>query len=719
MKKTRKKRKSKKTKPKSRKISFLQKSGQFLKKWLYRGFSVLFVFLLAYIVYLDFQVRDKFEVHRWSLPASIYAQPTELYQGKAVSIAVLTEQLNRMGYRSVTHVDAAGQYEKRGNRLFLYSKGFVFWDGIEDSQHVVITIINENIKSIVDEDINQPVSIIRLEPEKIGQFHPNKYEDRLLLSYKDIPDKFISALVSVEDRKFFDHHGLDFLALGRAMIANIKAGKVVQGGSTLTQQLAKNFFLSRTRSYLRKFKEVIISSLIELHYDKQSILEAYCNQVFLGQEGVKSLHGFGLASQYYFSKNLKNLSTAEMALLIGMVKGASYYHPQRHPQRALKRRNIVLKQMFDQSVISETDFNVAKKTKLKIRRSKSIQRDRYSAFIRLVKDQLKQDYDDESLKTDGLKIFTTLDVDVQKMAELQVLKSMKKIERQHRLIKNKLQTAMVVVKPQEGEIVALLGSRYQNDSGFNRALNAHRPIGSLIKPAVYLTALLPAEGYTLTSMIKDETVAIELADGEIWRPKNYDRRSHGQVSFISALVHSYNLATVSLGMDLGLNKVVNSIRKLGFDKPIQLFPSLLLGSIQMSPLNVAQIYQPVASNGYYTKLRAIRSVLNSNNEALQRYPIEVVRRFPAESIAMLTQALQQVIQVGTAKSLKKYFVSTAGFAGKTGTTNDKRDSWFAGFKGNLLGVTWVGYDDNKPTKLSGATGALPVWASVMSTLIQE
>jgi len=669
------------------------------------------VVLSLYVVYLDHIVREKLAGNRWTLPARVYSQPIELYQGVKLSASQLEKALVRIGYHASKKVRQAGQYRRYKNTLHLYTQGFNFWDGDEPSLPVTIRIKGGYVDRMIHTQNKTDIDLLRLEPEEIGQIHPAQYEDRILIAYQKIPQKFLSTLVAVEDRKFYRHWGVDVWALGRAFIANFKAGRVVQGGSTLTQQLAKNFFLTRERTLWRKFNEVIIALLIEVHIEKPAILEAYSNQVFLGQSGAKAIHGFQLASQYYFAKSLQQLSNAEIAMLVGMVKGPSHYHPIKHPKRARERRRIVLKQMRDQQVISSTEMKRALTQRLPKKAGQRLAQSRYPAFLSLVKQQLTRDYDETDLKTTGLKIFTTLKPNVQQAAENALVSELKQLERQYRLKRGKLQGAVIVVSPQEGEVLAVVGDRKTRYQGFNRALHAYRPIGSLIKPAVYLTAL--QKDYTLTTSINDSAVTLKTHDGTLWKPKNYDSKTHGATPLYQALAKSYNLATVHLGMDVGLESVILTLRRLGYEKPISPLPSLLLGTTEMSPYEVAQMYQTYASGGYYAPLRAIRSVLDAHNEPLNRYPLTVDERLDSASVILVNHAMRGVIELGSGRGLRKWLPEEVVIAGKTGTTNDTKDSWFAGFGSDKVGVVWVGYDNNRPTKLTGSKGAMRVWGKMM------
>ncbi|HEB77633.1 MAG TPA: penicillin-binding protein 1B, partial [Methylothermaceae bacterium] len=516
---------------------------------------------------------------------------------------------------------------------------------------------------------------------------------------------------------FYHHFGLSPKAIARALWADIKAGHIVQGGSTLTQQLVKNFFLTPERSLVRKINEAFMALILEARYDKEEILEAYLNEIYLGQDGARAIHGFGLASEYYFSRSLNELQIHHIALLVGLVRGPIYYNPRRHPQRALKRRNLVLDILHRQDVIDDKTWRRAKRQPLDVTPYFHRPSARYPAFLELVRRQLSLEYPEEDLTTEGLKIFTTLDIQVQDTLERTVARVLPRLEKGYRI--SKLETAAVVTRRSSGEIVALVGGRDPRQAGLNRALDSVRPVGSLIKPAVYLTALMQPERYTLITPIPDTPVKIRNHDGSYWKPHNYDRKSHGKVPLYQALVHSYNLATVHLGMQVGLAHVARTVRQLGVSRPLKLYPSMLLGAAEMTVLEVTQMYQTLANQGFAMPLRAIQAVLANDGTPLQRYPLSLRQTIDGGPVYLLNTILLEVMNSGTGRSAYRILPAKMRVAGKTGTTNDLRDSWFAGFSGDYVAVTWIGRDDNRPTRLSGSRGALQIWARLFSQIAHE
>ncbi len=487
----------------------------------------------------------------------------------------------------------------------------------------------------------------------------------------------------------------------------------MQGGSTLTQQLVKNYFLTDEQTFGRKATEAVMAMRIEAHYSKEDILVAYLNEVYLGQDGARAIHGFGLGSEYYFAKPLDELEPAELALLIGLVKGPSLYDPRKHADRALARRNLVLKELAEAHLIDAQTAKRALASPLGLRPPGGSY---VPAYIDLVRRHLKRDYAEADLAAAGLSVYTSLDLHAQAAAERALTQNLQRLDARARGRTNEhLEGAVIVVEPNSGDVVAVVGGRDVDASGFNRALDARRPIGSLVKPAVYLTALESGR-YTAASLIEDAPIELKLPDGSVWAPQNFERQVYGQVPLARALAESMNLATVRLGLDLGLPKVAATLEQLGLESPPTLNPSLLLGTVEMSPLEVVQVYTTLADGGFRTRLRAVRAVLDEQGRPLKSFKVQVEAVAPPAAVYELDRMLMLVPTHGTARDAAARLPRGLVIAGKTGTSSDTRDSWFAGFTGSYLSVVWVGYDDNRETGLTGAAGALPVWADTMASL---
>ncbi len=668
------------------------------------------LFLGFYSVYLNSIIKDKFDGRRWSIPAKVYARTLEVYPGLNISLQQFTRELKLAAYRHDKQASTQGSFSIKGRRLDLVSRQFTFPDGIEPSRRLRIEFNKNSIVSIVDRQ-QKNLSLVRLDPAQIGSIHPKLHADRLLIKEEDIPQRLKDTLLAVEDREFYQHYGLAPKGIARAIIANIKAGKKVQGGSTLTQQLVKNLFLTRERTWTRKINEAIMSLLLEYHYSKKDILAAYINEVYLGQDGQRAIHGFALASEYYFKRPLQQLTQSQIALMVGLVKGPSYYNPIRNKERSIKRRNIVLQILLNQKVISQALYNKSIASSLGLTRGKLGIQTPFPAFLDSVKNQLKENYNQSDLTEKGLKIFTTLDPKVQWAAEEALAKQIKGMNKKKAKY---LQGAIVVSRRDSAEVLAIVGGKNSKTGDFNRAINAHRPIGSLIKPAVYLTAF--KQNYSLSSLLDDSSFSTESNNSTPWKPQNFDRKEHGLVPLHRALAKSYNLSTARLGMDLGVGNVLNTVRDLGVKTNAFPYPAVLLGSLTLTPIQVLQMYQTLADQGFYSPLHTIASVQDEQNKSLQEYTVRVERRID-EGLAYLINAnLQEVISTGTGKGLSHYLPNHYTLAGKTGTTNDLRDSWFAGFGNNLVAVVWLGRDDNLSAGLTGSSGALKVWGKMMKQL---
>jgi len=671
-------------------------------------------FLMSYLGYLDYNVRQQFEGKRWSIPAHVYASPVELYAGYKISAAKFEELLQTLHYRKDARLSADGTYFKNGSQISVKTRDFTFWDQRQPSTFMRVDFTDTGIAAITDLKQAQDIAIIRMDPVQIGNFYPTIKEDRVLIKLDEVPDTLIKGLLASEDRDFFQHFGISPRGVARAIWTNIVAGRMAQGGSTITQQLVKNFYLSSERSLSRKLKEALMALILEYRYGKNEILEAYLNEIYLGQDGANGVHGFGLASEFYFGNTLKDLPLEQVVSLVALVRGPSEYDPRRYPTRAVQRRNLILDEMAAEGYITTDQATHAKARPLSVIPRVHRASNRYPGFLELVRRQLKEEYREQDFTSEGLKIFTTLDTQIQETLDKTVAIKLNQLEKLPNA--NNLESAVVVTRRDNGEIAALLSSRGNAASGFNRALDAVRPIGSLIKPVVYLTALEYPQKYTITTRVSDSAITIRGENGTDWMPKNYDHREHGNVPLHTALAKSYNLATVRVGMDVGIARTAKTLKNMGVTKPVDLFPSLLLGATSLTPMEVTQIYQTLAGDGFSTPIKAIRAVIASDGQHLQSYPFIVKQAVDPGATYIVNTMLQEVMHEGTGHAAYEAFPKDYGLVGKTGTTNDAKDSWFAGYTGDYLAVVWVGRDDNKPIGLTGATGALPVWVSLMQQI---
>ena len=669
---------------------------------------------ISYLGYLDYNVRNQFEGKRWAIPARVYASPVELYAGYALPPEKFEALLKMLHYRQDAELSVEGTYFKEGSQISVKTRDFAFWDQHQPSMQMSLSFTDMGIESITDITKSEEVAIIRMDPVQIGSFYPTIKEDRVLIKLEEAPDSLIKGLLASEDRDFYQHLGVSLKGIARAMWTNVRAGGMVQGGSTITQQLVKNFYLTNERRLSRKVKEALMALILEYRYSKNEILEAYLNEIYLGQNGSSAVHGFGLASEFYFGSTLKDLPLEQVASLVALVRGPSEYDPRRFPDRALQRRNLVLEQMAAEGYISKEQATQAIAKPLSVIPRMQRSSNRYPGFLDLVKRQLRQDYREEDLTSQGLRIFTTLDTQVQDVLEKTVETKLKQLEKSAHV--NDLETAVVVTRRDSGEVTALTSGRENMAGGFNRALDAVRPIGSLIKPAIYLTALEYPDKYTITKRVSDSTIVVKGQNGTDWIPKNYDHKEHGSVALHTALAKSYNLATVRIGMDVGVARTAKTLKNMGVTRPLDLFPSLLLGAAALTPIEVTQMYQTLAGDGFSTPIKSIRAVVDTDGKQLQSYPFTVRQAVDPAATYIVNTILQEVMHEGTGKAAYSSFPKEYGLVGKTGTTNDAKDSWFAGYTGDYLSVVWVGRDDNKPIGLTGATGALPLWVALMQQI---
>ncbi len=682
------------------------------KKFFILGLLVCAGLFFGYFKKFDRQVQAQFQGRLWELPARVYARPLEVYPSMQLVPELFEKELVLMGYRKrydSTELDTPGTYARMGNSFDLFLRAFDFGDETLPLRRTRVRIKENRVIQVKNIKTGRDREMDRLDPVLVGRFYPASMEDRVLVNLDHTPPLLGKSIIAVEDRNFYTHYGIDPKAIFRAMLVNIKNRRLSQGASTLTQQLAKNFFLTREKTLIRKINETFMAAALELHFSKDEILEAYMNEVYLGQDGKRSIHGFGLAADFYFGKSPANLAPHEIALLVGMLKGPSSYNPRTYPDRARQRRDLVLELMADQGLISSSQLKQGLTAPLGVIQKPAQGHSPFPFYLDLVKRQLLKEYRENDLRTMGLKIFTALDPQIQLAAEQAVSDFLKNKDRH-------LEAGLVFSATATNEIHALVGGRDFRYRGFNRALDARRPIGSLVKPAVYLTALAQPDAYTMVSRVSDGPVKIKNPDGTFWQPENFDKKSHGQVGLFQALVHSYNTATVRLGLDLGLDNIANTLEKLGAKPETPILPSILLGSMDLSPIQVAQIYHTLASGGFYTPARAIRTIYTLEGETLQRYDLTIEQRMDPGAVFLTNKMLQGVVSRGTGKSLNQWLPPEYSIAGKTGTTNDLRDSWFAGFSGNHLAVVWIGRDDNRSTGLTGSSGALQVFGRLMSKI---
>ena len=687
-----------------------------LVTWALAGAGLGLGFLIPYTLYLNHEVGERFGQLRWQIPTRVYARPLEVAPGTALDAATLKTELDAASYRE-DGGERPGTYARDGGRFTIASRGFNDVDGVVQPRRIEVAVAGGRVASVRDLTSKKALRSARLDPARIATLYGQKQEERRLVRIEEVPELLVTGLQAVEDRDFNHHFGIDLSGMARAAFKNVAAGRAKQGASTLTQQLARSGLLGigQEQTLTRKGKEIIYALLIEARYDKRTILEAYFNQVYLGQRGSQAIHGVAAASEFWFGRDLRDLNTEQIALLIGIVRGPSYYDPRRNPERALGRRNFVLGEMLETGLIKQEEHDRAVKAPLEITQNPgNIAANRFPAYVDLIRRQLARDYPADALAGAGLSVMSGMSPAAQAQAEGAVARTLKGLDNKRR---PPLQAGLVVTDVHNGEVVAVVGSREFTQPGFNRAVEAQRPVGSLLKPFVYLLALARPSEFNLATWVDDSPVTVKLGRGRNWNPGNSDGRSHGQVRMVDALAMSYNQATVRIGMQVSPEAIGELTQKLaGIQAPNN--PSLILGAVDQSPYAMAQLYQFLASGGEVQPLHAVRGVLDAQGKAVKRYDKEPAPAQEGDAIAarLITIALQQAVTNGTGRQLVADGLGKLQPAGKTGTSNDGRDSWFAGWTGDHLAVIWVGNDQNQTTGLYGATGAMRVWSAMFSRL---
>jgi len=675
--------------------------------WLLLKIGIVLAVLMAiYGVYLDQKIRSRIDGKVWQLPAAVYGRMVNLEPDMPVSKNEMVKLLTATQYRQVTKMTRPGEFTVQGNSVEMIRRPFDFPDSKEGQVRARLTFDGNRLETIENLDNNRQFGFFRLDPRLITMLSSPNGEQRLFVPRSGFPDLLVDILLATEDRHFYEHDGISVYSIGRAVLANLTAGRTVQGASTLTQQLVKNLFLSSERSYWRKANEAYMALIMDARYSKDRILELYMNEVYLGQSGDSEIRGFPLASLYYFGRPVEELSLDQQALLVGMVKGASIYNPWRNPKLALERRNLVLRLLQQQQVIDQELYEMLSARPLGVQPRGGVISPQ-PAFMQMVRQELQAKLGDKVKDLSGVKIFTTFDSMAQDAAEKAVVEGIPALIKQRKL--TDLETAMVIVDRYSGEVRAMVGGANPQFAGYNRAMQARRSIGSLAKPATYLTALSQPNLYRLNTWIADAPISLRQPNGQVWSPQNDDRRFSGQVMLVDALTRSMNVPTVNLGMALGLPAVTDTWQKLGAPKEqLHGVPAMLLGALNLTPVEVAQAFQTIASGGNRAPLSALRSVIAEDGNVLyQSYP-QAERAVPAQAAYLTLWTMQQVIERGTGRQLGAKYPGLH-LAGKTGTTNNNVDTWFAGIDGREVAITWVGRDNNQPTKLYGSSGAMSIY----------
>lgn len=682
----------------------------------FKGFLLKFSFTalvltIFYGGYLDWQIRSKMDGQIWHLPAEVYSRLESVKIADNLAFDEVIQILLDNEYRQTTMVAAPGDFKLEDDSIVVLRRAFPFPDKAEPQRVLRLRFSHNKLSRIEDLVTVKTVDEFRLAPKLIAMLQSDN-EDRLAIPLQNYPRLLIDTLILTEDRRFYEHNGINPVGILRALIANIRAGQTVQGGSTLTQQLVKNLFLSRERTITRKANEALMSLVLDWRYDKNRILETYLNEIYLGQNGDTQIHGFELASQFYFGRSIREISLDQIALLVGMVKGPSLYNPWRNPQNALERRNIVLKLMLEHKMIGDELYQLLSQRPLGVQKKGQISR-KYPAFIQTLQADLRRELGEHKISSLlGARIFSTMNLKQQAQAENAVVNTVSQLQ-----LKTKnphLEGAMIITDYRTGEIRAVVGGLQTQYAGFNRALMAKRQIGSLVKPSIYLTALSNPEQFRLNTPINNQPITINDKGSPPWQPRNYDKKYSGSVMLMDALARSLNIPTVNIGMKVGLSKVIDTQKAMGWDNvEIPKVPAMLLGSYTISPYDVTKLYQTLANQGGRIALTTVDSIADRQGNLIFQHDKSAKQVVPQEAAFQTLFAMQQTVERGTARSLQKDYADLH-LAGKTGTTNESRDTWFVGIDGKNISTVWLGRDDNGETKLTGASGALQIYKDYLN-----
>jgi penicillin-binding protein 1B len=696
---------SRKSSTKAKKIpksSFLKRTFRVLFKWGIIFSLVASIPFAGWVWWLNGQVVSRFEGQKWQVPSEVYSAPIILISGAPWKKQDLENLLEETGYRFGRNSQKVGWAARSRTKVSAHLRSYVDHLGFHESERRIFSFQDGRlvIQALNGDEIDEA----RIEPQRIGFLYGGNTESRQILTYDEIPKPLMAILIAVEDQEFYNHWGISLTGIARAVVVNFTHGSRRQGGSTLTQQLVKNMYLSSERTYTRKLTEVVMSLLLEYHYSKEAIITAYMNEVYLAQLGSSALHGFAAASQHFFGRPVNELNIDEFALLVGMVKGPSLYNPERSPNRAKARRNTVLAVLKDQSRLSDSDYKRLIEQPIRLA-SKQKERSVYGDYLDLVAMQLSRDFDEATLATKNLRIYTGVDIRAQRAASIAMRRQVAALEQRDPKLKG-LQGAMVVTDRLSGQVRAVVGSSGQHYTGFNRALGAVRPIGSLVKPPLYLSALATGR-YTWWTEIEDKRLRFNVG-GQIWEPENYDRKTHGVVHLYEAMAKSYNLATVSLAQQIGFDRVGDTLRQLGVKRAFTMHPAMALGALELSPFEVSRLYQPIASQGRSSELGVVLAVMDQNDQLLKRFDRKNDVPFTDALLAVTLDGMTKTPKIGTARAAQAAFPNL-NFAAKTGTTNEQKDSWYVGITGDYSSIVWLGDDDNVPLSITGSSGAQKVW----------
>jgi len=677
--------------------------------------------LLLHIGYLYYKVGRGVAGNAWEAPSILYGRPMEIRKGNHLGNLRFAERLQRLSYRKVVgKPSTAGTFSEEPAKIRIFPRD----NGIEKPSHdsgpVDIVVRDGRVVSLVS-SAGVQLDSIHLEPEEIGRIMGPKMESRRPVALSAISPFLQNAVIASEDARFYSHIGIDVLAIGRALFTNLRERRFAQGGSTITQQLAKNFFLSPKKTLWRKLREAELALILELRYSKKQILEMYLNKIYFGQEGSRGIYGIEEAAGFYFSKQAKDISLEEAALLGGIIRSPNRHSLLRDPKAAKERRNAVLARMRRLEMIREDEFHRASNAPVRTRPRSRAPVHQASYFVDYIQRISVEELGSEKLYRTGYRYYTTLDPTHQAAAQEAVTRGLAEIEKTALPAGEPLQAALVAVDPATGAMTAMVGGRDYGQTQFNRATDAKRQPGSAFKPLVLLTALsLSTQGKgdkTLSTIVSGEPVSIPTPEGR-WTPSNFERKTYGKITIRKTIEDSVNTATVRLANDIGLKEVLKTARAAGITSPLSPVPSMALGSFEVTPVELAYVYTTIASGGIRFDPFPLFSVTTADGDILTAKKVHREQALDPRAAYLTGYAMEGVLERGTAKSAKTlgiYFPAS----GKTGTTDGNRDSWFVGYTPDVVCAVWVGYDSGADTGLTGARGALHIWARFLRALYPQ
>jgi len=681
---------------------------------------LVFVAFIGYVGYTYVVITKKFDsARRWDLPSRVYSDHTPIVAGIRYPRALLEPKLNHVGYHEVKErVENPGEYRYLGDDLEIFLNNFEYPDMEFHAMPVLVDMNGSTVRSIKRLSDGITLRGVRIEPELITSIYDNQMEDRVPVSLGAVPKVLTDAIIATEDRSFMTHQGVSIRGILRALKTDIQTKSLSAGGSTLTQQLVKNLYLNPERKFSRKAQEALMAILLELRYDKEQILEAYLNEIYLGQNGSVQIIGVEQASQVYFGKKVTYLTLPQAATLAGMIRSPNVLSPLKYPNRALPQRNVVLRSMLIEQKITERQYQEAIASPLALTRFPKVSRSA-PFFVDLVLKQLRETYPETQLKTEGLRIFTSLDTIMQRSAEEALDNGIANLGKKYKHVRNSetpLEGVVLTIQPGTGYVKALVGGRNYSKTQFNRAIQARRQPGSLFKPFVYVTGMDPARGeqvLTASTILDDSPITVKAGSAD-WKPQNYDNRFHGRVTVREALAHSYNIPAVRAAIDAGVPNVIRTAANIGVESKLQPYPSVSLGSFEVTPLEIAYAYSVFANLGVKSEPVSILAVVTRDGK-LETRNVTMKRVAPASVSYVMNDLLKDVLNYGTAGRVRSLGFKHA-YAGKTGTTNNYRDAWFVGYSPRILTLVWVGFDDGHSTRLAGGDACVPIWTRHMNRI---